>query len=136
YLLDGEGLDDDERQHFLGILAAKEDEAVTWGALLELSRLLHRHHGEQVVVLIDEYDTPIHSGFGAGYYDRILVFFRNCLPAGPTDNPHLLKSVLTGVLRVARESIFSGLNGLAVYAVLRPAFSAAFGFTPAEVEQL
>lgn len=136
YLLESGTLDEQERESFLQILGGKGDEALYWGSLLELSRLLHRHHGEKVVILIDEYDTPIHAGFGAGYYDRIIVFFRNFLSGGLKDNPNLWKGVLTGILRIARESIFSGLNNLTVYSVLRPAFAASFGFTPEEVSHL
>jgi hypothetical protein len=136
YLLDSAVLDEEERARFRQILRQEGDEAIYWRSLQELSAYLHRHHGEKVAILIDEYDTPIHAGFGAGYYDRIIVFFRNFLSGGLKDNPHLWKGVLTGILRVARESIFSGLNNLAVYSVLRPAFSTSFGFTPEEVERL
>ena len=68
-----------------------------------------------MVILIDEYDSPIHAGFSAGYYDSIVGFFRNFLSGGLKDNPHLWKGVLTGILRIAKESIFSGLNNLSVF---------------------
>jgi hypothetical protein len=136
YLLDSGALDDQERAHFTQILGGEGDEALYWASLRVLIRLLHRHHGEKVVVLIDEYDTPIHAGFGAGYYDQVVTFFRNFLSGGLKDNPHLWKGVLTGILRIARESIFSGLNNLSVYSVLRPAFATSFGFTPDEVAAL
>ena len=136
YLLDSGALNDQERAHFTQILSAEGDEALYWASLRVLTRLLHRHHGEKVILLIDEYDTPIHAGFGAGYYDRVVTFFRNFLSGGLKDNPHLWKGVLTGILRIARESIFSGLNNLSVYSVLRPAFATSFGFTPEEVASL
>jgi hypothetical protein len=136
YLLEGDALDPQEKDEFLQILRKEADEDTGIGALLALSGYLHRHHGAPVAVLIDEYDTPIHTGFSSGYYERVVEFFRAFLGAGLKDNPHLWKGVLTGILRVARESIFSGLNNLAVYTVLRPAFSDSFGFTPEEVASL
>jgi Predicted AAA-ATPase/PD-(D/E)XK nuclease superfamily len=136
YLLDGRTLSEQEKRHFIKILGGEGDEALYWGALRDLSAKLHRHHDEKVAVLIDEYDTPIHAGFSAGYYDSIVQFFRNFLSGGLKDNAHLWKGVLTGILRVAKESIFSSLNNLSVYSILRPAFSTAFGFTPEEVARL
>jgi Predicted AAA-ATPase/PD-(D/E)XK nuclease superfamily len=136
YLLEGEALDAQQREDFVRILGHEGDETLYWGALRALSEHLHRHHGEKVVILIDEYDSPIHAGFSAGYYDAIVGFFRNFLSGGLKDNPHLWKGALTGILRIAKESIFSGLNNLAVYSMLRPAFSTAFGFTPDEVASL
>jgi hypothetical protein len=136
YLLDGGALDEQEKERFLQILAEEGGEVLYWGALADLSGYLHRHHGEKVVILIDEYDTPIHAGFSAGYYDRVIQFFRAFLSGGLKDNPHLWKGVLTGILRIAKESIFSGLNNLVVYSVLRPAFATSFGFTPDEVARL
>ena len=136
YLLQGETLDEQERRDFVRILGKEGDETLYWGALRELSAHLHRHHGEKVVILIDEYDTPIHAGFSAGYDDPIVGFFRNFLSGGLKDNPHLWKGVLTGILRIAKESIFSGLNNLSVYSILEPEFAASFGFTPDEVARL
>jgi hypothetical protein len=106
------------------------------GALAFLSEVLHRHHGERVVLLVDEYDTPIHAGHAHGYYDEAVGFFRNFLSGGLKDNPHLFKGVLTGVMRVARESIFSGLNNLAEHSLLRPEHADTFGFTEDEVAAL
>jgi hypothetical protein len=105
-------------------------------SLAFLCRLLHEHHGEPVVLLIDEYDTPIHAGYTHGYYDDAVRFFRNFLSGGLKDNPHLFKGILTGILRVAKESIFSGLNNLDVFSILRPEHADAFGFTEAEVADL
>ncbi|MFO0756093.1 MAG: AAA family ATPase [Byssovorax sp.] len=136
YLLDGDALDEQQKGEFVRILERRGDETLYWRALRDLSAHLHRHHGERVAILIDEYDTPIHAGFTAGYYDNIVQFFRNFLSGGLKDNPHLWKGVLTGILRIARESIFSGLNNLSVYSILSPAFATSFGFTPDEVARL
>jgi hypothetical protein len=136
YLLEGGMLSEQEKRSFAQILGGEGEETLYWGALRDLSAHLHRYHGEKVAILIDEYDTPIHAGFGAGYYDSIVQLFRNFLSGGLKDNAHLWKGVLTGILRIAKESIFSGLNNLSVYSILRPAFSMAFGFTPEEVARL
>jgi hypothetical protein len=136
YLLEGDALDEQEKRYFIEILRGEGDETLYWRSLRSLSALLHRCHGEKVAILIDEYDTPIHAGFGAGYYDAVVQFFRNFLSGGLKDNPHLWKGVLTGILRIAKESIFSGLNNLSVYSILRPAFATSFGFTPDEVASL
>ena len=105
-------------------------------ALRFLSEQLARAYGEQVVIIVDEYDTPIHAGRDRGYDDDAVAFFRNLFSAGLKDNPHLHKGVLSGILRVAKESVFSGLNNLVVHALTSRAFSTAFGFTPGEVERL
>jgi hypothetical protein len=104
--------------------------------LLDLCESLHAHHGEPVVILIDEYDEPIHAGYVHGYAGEIIDFFRAFLTEALKGNAHLYRAVLTGILRVARESIFSGLNNLAVYTLLRHDFATCFGFTEAEVEDL
>ncbi len=104
-------------------------------ALKFLSECLFRHHRKKVVILIDEYDTPLHAGYAEGYYKDVIRFVRNFLSAGLKDNEHLFRGVLTGILRVAKESIFSGLNNPGVYTVLSRKFRDAFGFTEPEVRQ-
>ncbi len=111
-------------------------------ALRQLARLLHLATGQKPLVLIDEYDTPIHSAFEHGYVDEAVAFFRAFLGAGLKDNPHVERSVMTGILRVAKESVFSGLNHLTVHTMLdAPAgavveYADAFGFTQREVDAL
>jgi len=136
YLLDGDVLKPYERDAFTAIMRGTPTPAQSAGALRELSRWLALHHGERVVILIDEYDTPLHAAYHGRYYDQAVGHMRNLLSGGLKDNPHLFKGVLTGILRVAKESIFSGLNNLAVYSILRPEYATAFGFTEAEVEAL
>jgi hypothetical protein len=135
-VLDGGRLDEVETERFRSILDGSAPSILYHRALQDLSEYLHRHHGERVVILIDEYDQPIHAGYTGGYVREVLEFFRAFLGSGLKSNPHLHKAVLTGILRVARESIFSGLNNLAVYSLLKPAFSTAFGFTEDEVVEL
>lgn len=136
YLLEGDVLQTYERDAFVAALSRTAPPVQSVDALRELSRLLALHHGQRVVILIDEYDTPLHAAYHGHYYDQAVGHLRNLLSGGLKDNPHLFKGVLTGILRVAKESIFSGLNNLAVYSILRPEFATAFGFTEAEVAAL
>lgn len=135
-LLDNGDLDEGQARDYRAILDGTAGGAVVGRALLDLSGHLHRRHGERVVILIDEYDEAIHAGYARGFAPQILAFFRAFLTEGLKGNPHLHKAVLTGILRVARESIFSGLNNVAVYSLLRADFSTCFGFTEPEVARL
>jgi hypothetical protein len=103
-------------------------------ALKLLSAALYQHHGERVVVLIDEYDAPILSGWDYGYYTEVAAFMRSFLGGGLKDNPTLFRAVLTGILRIAQESIFSGFNNLTVYSLLQNRLPEPFGFTQEEVD--
>ncbi|MEM9460101.1 MAG: AAA family ATPase [Myxococcota bacterium] len=136
YLLDSQILRARQRQAFEVILDGQAPPERSVDALRELSRWLALHHGEPVVILIDEYDTPLHAAYHGKYYEQAVGHLRGLLSGGFKDNPHLFKGVLTGILRVAKESIFSGLNNLAVYSILRTEFATAFGFTEAEVTAL
>lgn len=101
-----------------------------------LSKYLYDYYGEKVIVLIDEYDTPIQHSYFSGIYDQTIAFMRNFLSSTLKDNIYLEKAVLTGILRVARESIFSGLNNLDVYSILKEGYSDKFGFTEEEIEKM
>ena len=105
-------------------------------ALADLSAMLHKHHGTAPVIIIDEYDTPIQQGYMKGYYEEITLFMRNLFSGGFKDNKHLTFGFLTGILRVAKESIFSGMNNLSINSVLDHKYSAYFGFTPDEVREM
>lgn len=105
-------------------------------SLQTLSRLLHKHHGKEAIIIIDEYDTPIQNGHTCGFYNQVIDFMRNFFSGGLKDNSHLAYGFLTGILRVAKESIFSGLNNLKSYSILDDAYSQYFGFTKDEVKQL
>ena len=135
-LLDGGGLDPSEKAGFHSILDGTATRAAYERSLLDLSSWLHRLHGERVFILIDEYDEPIHAGYLGGYTAEIVGFCRNFLSAGLKSNPHLARAVITGILRVARESIFWGLNNVGVFSLLRSEFNTCFGFTEPEVEAL
>ena len=102
--------------------------------LATLSEMLHLHHGVPVVVLIDEYDAPVHSALGMEHYADVIRFMRGMLTPLLKDNPHVYKAVLVGVLRVAKESLFSGLNNLVVSGPLEgPRFADCFGMTEDDV---
>jgi hypothetical protein len=135
-VLDGGKLNEVDTRRYRQILEGTADQALFDRALLDLSSYLHAHHGEEVVILIDEYDEPIHAGHFHGYSAQILDFMRSFLGAGLKSNPHLFKAVVTGILRVAKENLFSGLNNLGVYSLLRPELNTCFGFTEAEVTAL
>lgn len=105
-------------------------------ALGTLSLLLHKHHGTKAIIIIDEYDTPIQQGHICGFYSEIIGFMRNFFSGGLKDNSNLTYGFLTGILRVAKESIFSGLNNLKINSLLDEAYSRYFGFTKAEVLEM
>lgn len=105
-------------------------------SLSKLSELLNKHYNHKVIVLIDEYDTPIHEGHFQGYYSQIIGFMRNLLSTTLKDNINLEKAMITGILRVAKESIFSGLNNLEVYSILGQGYCDKFGFTGEETIDL
>lgn len=107
-----------------------------YNALRYLTSYLHRHYGVKPIILIDEYDTPIHAGYIHGYYDDIIMFMRNFLGEGLKDNNNLELAVMTGILRVAKESIFSGLNNLYVCSLTDECNAQMFGFTESEVLNL
>lgn len=113
--------------------AAKEDYMLS---LRRLSQMLQAYYELPVVIIIDEYDTPIQEGYVNGYYAQSVEFIRNFFSAALKDNPYVKLSVMTGILRVAKESIFSGLNNVRVYSVLDKRFSSYFGFTSAEVQTM
>lgn len=105
-------------------------------ALGTLSLFLSKHHGSKTIIIIDEYDTPIQQGHASDFYDAIINFMRNFFSGGLKDNEHLAYGFLTGILRVAKESIFSGLNNLKIDSLLDDAYSQYFGFTQDEVKDM
>ena len=104
--------------------------------LLLLTEWLHRYHKKQVILLIDEYDTPAHAAYIGKYYDTLIDFIRNWLSAGLKDNPYLERGVLTGIFRIAKESIFSGLNNISTFTILDVEFQDKFGLLESEVKEL
>lgn len=136
YLLSSPKLHDDEKESFESILRNKADETQVKSSLKTLTHYLFRYYGEKAILLIDEYDTPIQSGYTNGYYDEIIALMRHLFGAALKSNPYLYRALLTGILRISKESLFSELNNLNVYSVLHPMYSEHFGFTEAEVNSL
>ena len=130
-----EKLSGEQREYFEKIKSKKDD--VDWrDSLKNLTEYLYIYYGKKSVILIDEYDNPIRSAYFEGYYDAGINFFRNFLSSVLKDNEYLEKGVLTGILRVAKEGIFSGLNNLMVNTVISNNFSEYFGLLEDEVVEL
>jgi len=129
-------LNEYENNYCHRILNRAGDQADYEESLSNLTEFLYKIYGEKPILLIDEYDIPIQQGYMKGFYDDVTTFMRNWLSGGLKDNENLEFAVLTGILRVAKESIFSGLNNLEVFTILDEPFSQYFGFTQEEVEKL
>lgn len=141
FLLSSPNLDDCEKDSYKRLIRVNMESSasydIPYGSLIDslktLSMLLARHYGSKVILLIDEYDVPLDKAFNAGYYDEMINLIRNMLGNGLKTNEHLFMAVLTGCLRISKESIFTGLNNLKVMTVSNPLFADAFGFTDDEV---
>ncbi|MDO4961155.1 MAG: AAA family ATPase [Eubacteriales bacterium] len=132
-LENSEMLDDISRSYYRRMLRGELSDVEYSRALLNLTAMLSRHYRHQVIILIDEYDTPIQQGFMKGFYEEVISFMRILLSGGLKDNESLAFGVLTGILRVSKENLFSGLNNLVVNTVLDEKYSSYFGFTGEEV---
>ncbi len=136
YLINSDILSDVEQKNFKKILNKEADIVEISKGLFNLSSYLYKYHNQNVIILIDEYDVPIQEGYTKKYYNEVIEFMRNFLSGGLKDNKHLEKAVLTGILRVAKESIFSGLNNLNVSTLLNNRYSKHFGFLEKKVEDI
>lgn len=125
-----------EKEQFSEIANGKANEIDYQMSLQILSTLLHKHYEKEAIIIIDEYDTPIQQGHTCGFYSEIVNFMRNFFSGGLKDNSHLAYGFLTGILRVAKESIFSGLNNLKINSLLDDSYSEYFGFTKDEVREI
>ncbi|AWI04540.1 AAA family ATPase [Clostridium drakei] len=136
YLLYSDNLTEFDKNDFKEIISRKASIGNVSEAISSLMGYMNKHYGRKVMLFIDEYDVPIQEGYLRGYYDEMIVLIRNLLTAALKDNPYVEKALITGILRVAKESIFSGLNNLEVNTILRYNFNDKFGFTEKEVEEL
>ena len=136
YLLNSEALDEYEKAEFKSIISKEANNVSFVNSLNKLSKYLYAHYNRKVAILVDEYDMAIQSSFVNGYYEEMLEFFRNFLSGGLKDNEYLEKGILTGILKVAKESIFSGLNNLDVSTLLDEQFNNSFGLSKSEVEEI
>ena len=125
-----------DKAYFRRIMERKASDTELSSAFLVLTKMLHEHYHIAPIIIIDEYDTPIQQGHMQGFYDQVILFMRNLFSGGLKDNQHLSFGFLTGILRVAKESIFSGLNNLVVNSILDDKYSQYFGFTPPEVKAM
>ena len=136
YLLDSDKIYDYEKAKITDILWGREDEVTLKNSIRELAGYLYRYYDKPVILLIDEYDVPLQNAYVQGFYDETIKFFRTFYGTTFKDNPYLEKTILTGVSRVAKESIFSGANNFDVYTVLDQEFSEDFGITSEEMKKV
>jgi hypothetical protein len=125
-----------DKAYFRQVMERTASASQLTSAFLTLTKMLHEHYQVSPVIIIDEYDTPIQQGHTNGFYDQVILFMRNLFSGGLKDNIHLSFAFMTGILRVAKESVFSGLNNLVVNSILDDKYSAYFGFTPEEVRAM
>jgi len=135
YLLKDDLLIDSEKKEFENIANRIADSIDFEVSIKQLSEYLFRYHQQKVIILIDEYDTPIQAGY-KNFYTDVVSFMRNLLSGAFKDNSYLYKGVITGILRISKESIFSGLNNVSVFTILEDEFSDKFGFTEQETKQI
>lgn len=136
YLLDSEKIYPEEKEKIKEILFGRENEVDLKNSVRDLSKYLNRHYDKPVMLLVDEYDVPLQNAYVDGYYDQSVKFFKTFYGTTFKDNPYLEKTVITGVSRVAKESIFSGANNFKVFTILDNEFSSDFGITTEEMEKI
>ena len=136
YLLKSDALSEQDKAEYCKLLDDNMSEAVFCNSLRVLSELLEKHHGAKVILLIDEYDVPLAKAHANGYYDQMISLIRNLLGEALKTNNSLKLAVLTGCLRISKESIFTGLNNLKVLTIADERFDEYFGFTDKEVRGL
>lgn len=135
-ILNTECLSETDKAYYQRILNKSASQVEYCLSLAKLTGFLRKYYGTSVILLIDEYDTPLQAGYANGFYAQIIEFIRVWLSGGLKDNPNLKFALLTGILRVAKESIFSGLNNLEVSTPISGKYHRYFGFLPEEVEQM
>ena len=135
YLLEDD-MPNGNRMLFKRILDKESTETDIRESLKVLAKLLNIHYGTEIIILIDEYDVPLDKAERNGYYNEMLGLLRTIFSSVLKDNPDVRKSVLTGCLRISKESLFTGLNNLSVYSITSDAYASSFGFTEDEVDDL
>lgn len=136
YLLDSDRLTEYDKAEYRSLLDKNMNEAALFGSLKKLSDVLEKHYGTKVILLIDEYDVPLAKAFDNGYYERMVFLVRNLLERVLKTNSSLKFAVLTGCMRISKESIFTGLNNFKVLTIADTRFDEYFGFTDEEVKSL
>ncbi len=136
YLLSSEKLSESNKKAFLTVLEVEATPAFIRTALADLCYYLHKHHGVKAWILIDEYDTPIQASYLHGYYDKMIETMRGLFGNALKTNRFLDRAFITGILRISKESLFSGANNIVVYSIMDTQYSEHFGFTDSEVKEL
>ena len=132
FLLKSECISDTEKKRYISFLERPMDEDVSY-KLNEISNYLSRYYGKKVIILLDEYDTPMQEAYVNGYWKELVAFTRSLFNATFKTNPYLERAIMTGITRVSKESIFSDLNNLVVVTTTSNQYETAFGFTEEEV---
>ena len=132
FLLKSECISDTEKKRYISFLERPMDEDVSY-KLNEMSNYLSRYFGKKVIILLDEYDTPMQEAYVSGYWKELVAFTRSLFNATFKTNPYLERAIMTGITRVSKESIFSDLNNLVVVTTTSNQYETAFGFTEGEV---
>ena len=136
YVLMGDTLTTDEKERFEAVSRVADDDSLYTDALGFLSECLARYHGHNTFILIDEYDVPLENAYLHGFYDNMIGFIRSLFESALKTNPYLEKGIITGCLRISKESIFTGLNNLETDRVLHTRYADSFGFTEDEVKAM
>ena len=125
-----------EVRMYQSVIDGSADETLLSRSLAMLSSMLHKHYGKETVIIIDEYDTPIQQAYAGNYYDQAIGFFRSLFTGAFKDNPDLAYGFLSGILRITKDSIFSGINNLKINTILDDRYNSYFGFTKKEARQM
>ena len=136
YVLQSDALLPIEKERYENLLNRRADEKEVAKAFAFLSECLFKYHKKKAIILIDEYDVPLENAYFRGFYDKMIDFIRSLFESALKTNPYLERSVITGCLRISKESIFTGLNNLKVDSVLHTEYGDSFGFTGSEVEAM
>lgn len=135
FILESDDLKD-QKEEFLKIAHKNEDTALYTTSLRFLSECLEKYYGKKAIILIDEYDVPLENAFFEGFYKEMVSFLRSLFESALKTNPHLEFAILTGCLRISKESIFTGLNNLEIISILNKSYDEYFGFTNEEVKKI
>jgi len=136
YILSSQRLPEDDRNRFAAVMNGSAGEVEYVKALDFLSACLSKFHDRKTIILLDEYDVPLENAYFQGFYDKMISFIRSLFESALKTNINLEFAVITGCLRISRESIFTGLNNLDIYSIMSPRYTDAFGFTRNEVKEM
>ena len=131
YLLEGDCLSENEKMYYRSIRPGIRAEAA--GAIHSMAGFMKRYHNKEVIIILDEYDTPMQESWISGYWDKAAIFFSSFFNSTFKTNPYLYKGLITGITRISKESVFSGLNNLDVITTTSDEYATSFGFTEEEV---